>query len=62
MRARIVFAPVLPVRRAALCIAAAALLIASPLAFAQAPAPAPAPAPAAPKAPPKAPPKAAAPK
>jgi invasion protein IalB len=62
MTARIVFAPALPVRRAALCVAAAALLVGSTFAFAQAPAPAPAPAPAAPKAPPKAPPKAAAPK
>jgi invasion protein IalB len=59
MTARIVFAPVLPVRRAAFCIAAAALLVSGSFAFAQAPAPAPAPAPAAPKAPPKAPVKAA---
>jgi invasion protein IalB len=61
MTARIVFAPALPVRRAALCIvAAAALAIGGSFALAQ-PAPAPAPAPA-PKAPPKAPVQKAAPK
>jgi invasion protein IalB len=60
MTARIVFAPALPVRRAALCIAAAAALaMGSSFALAQ---PAPAPAPAAPKAPPKAPVQKAAPK
>jgi invasion protein IalB len=47
MTARIVFAPALPARRAALCIAAAALLMGGSFAFAQPPAP------AAPKAPPK---------
>jgi len=62
MTARNVFAPALPVRRAALCIAAAVLALGTSLAVAQAPAPAPAPAPAAPKAPPKAPVQKAAPK
>ena len=59
MTVRIVFAPALPVRRAALCVAAAVLLAGGSFAFAQAPAPTPAPAVPAPKAPTKAPVKAA---
>jgi invasion protein IalB len=59
MTVRIVFAPALPVRRVALCVAAAVLLAGGSFAFAQAPAPAPAPAVPAPKAPTKAPVKAA---